>query len=167
MQLGAFVDQARSNCSSGGPVGGLGTCSTTAPTSGRARSGRRSGTPGWRPGPCCRVREVERARQVVDPGRGRGGHRDLVSVRVQATGHGFTHRLLPYASAAPVGALLQPVVQIEAQDAIVEREAGLHRALTRGQITMMGLGGRSAPINRAILQGIGGEALCGPQSGLD
>ena len=27
------------------------------------------------------------------------------------------------------------------EDAIIEREAGLHKALTRGQITMMGLGG--------------------------
>jgi hypothetical protein len=31
------------------------------------------------------------------------------------------------------------------EDAIVERKAGLHKALTRGQITMMGLGGRLAP----------------------
>ena len=41
--------------------------------------------------------------------------RDLVSVRVQETGHGFTHRLLPFAPAVPVDALLQPVVEVEAQ----------------------------------------------------
>jgi hypothetical protein len=62
-----------------------------------------------------RVREVERARQAVDPGRGRGDHRDLVGVRVQETGHGFTHRLLPFPPAAPVAALLQPIVEVEAQ----------------------------------------------------
>jgi hypothetical protein len=56
--------------------------------------------------------EIQRARERVDTGGGRGSDGDLIRAHAQHLRHGRAHRLLPAEPALPVRAHRQPIVQV-------------------------------------------------------